>query len=534
MVDLYAFARSAQVQSLDPELLVLLPWKHTDGSFQPSAVKPLEKRALDSIREMRLVAPGDRVGVAVSGGGDSVALLRILRALREKLGVVLLVVHFDHGLRGVESDADSEFVAELARDFALPFVLARENVAAAAVQNRWNLEDAARRLRYAFFERVIRAGQATRIAVAHTLDDQAETLLAHLIRGTGPTGLGGIYPVSGNVVRPLLGFRREELRSYLREHGLSWREDSSNQDVQRLRARIRSRLLPMLQSEFAPCIVERLSRLARLSREEQGFWNALVDDRFRTMVRRDENGFSIRASDLISPMKLSSDTQPDYPSQGVQDFPTCALTERLIRRLYEEVRGTRQGLTARHVDQVLRLAGALRGSRRVELPGGVIVEKGFGELKFSLVNEPGGKSGRTSKRSSSIPYAYPIKLPERGCAIVSVPELQRRFQLKMIDWTFGERETSEGCLALDAAQLQMPLILRNWRPGDAYRPRGRRQTHKLKQMFAQGRIPAGDRAAWPVLESAGRVVWARGMAPAQDCCAGEGTAIGVLIEEERL
>ncbi|MGH9687156.1 MAG: tRNA lysidine(34) synthetase TilS [Candidatus Acidiferrales bacterium] len=496
-------------------------------------MKTLEKRAFDSIREMRLIAPGDRIGVAVSGGGDSVALLRILETIREKLGVVLVVVHFDHGLRGAESDADAEFVAGLARTFALRFVLGREDVAVAAAQNKWNLEDAARRLRYAFFERVVREGQATRIVAAHTLDDQAETLLAHLIRGTGPTGLSGIYPVSGNVVRPLLGFRREELRGYLQEHGQSWREDSTNQDVQRLRVRIRARLLPTLQSEFAPRIVERLGRLAQLSREEQNFWNALVEDRFRTLVRRDENGFSIRVSDLISPLNLSGSTQPDYPPRGMC-LTMRALTERLIRRLYQELRGTRQGLAAKHVDQVLQLAGVPRGGRRVELPGGVIVEKSFGELKFSSASESRPKPCRTNERFISNPYSYPIELPESGCATVAVPELQRRFQLKVIDWTFAERETREARVALDAAQLQMPLILRNWRPGDAYRPRGRRRIHKLKKMFVQGRIPARDRSAWPVLESAGRVVWARGMAPAQEYCAGKGTAIGITIEEERL
>ncbi|MGH9737142.1 MAG: tRNA lysidine(34) synthetase TilS, partial [Candidatus Acidiferrales bacterium] len=452
-------------------------------------MKSLEKRVFDSIRDVRLVAPGDRVGVAVSGGGDSVALLRILQAIREKLGVMLLVVHFDHQLRRAESDADAEFVADLARTFELPFVLGRENVAAAAERNRWNLEDAARRLRYAFFERVVRKGQATRIAVAHTLDDQAETLLAHLIRGTGPTGLSGIYPASGNVVRPLLGFRREELRSYLQSHGQSWREDSTNQDVQRLRARIRARLLPMLQSEFAPRIVERLSRLAQLSREEQYFWDPLVDDRFRALVRRDDNGFSIRTRDLISPMNLSGSAQSTFPPRDA-DAAMCALSERLIRRLYQELRGTRRGLAAKHVQQVLQLAGMPRGGRRVELPG-VTVEKSFGELKFSSAGESRPKPGDKNERFISSPYAYPIKLPESGCATVSVPELQRRFQLKVIDWTFAERETREARVALDAARLQMPLILRNWRPGDAYRPRGRRQIHKLKQMFTRGRIPAG-------------------------------------------
>jgi tRNA(Ile)-lysidine synthase len=497
-------------------------------------MKSLEKCVLDYIRGMQLLVPGDRVGVAVSGGADSVALLRLLQHVREQLGVKLLVVHFDHCLRGAASDADAEFVGDLARSFGLPFILDREDVAGAAKRNKWNLEDAARRLRYAFFERVIRDGQATRIAVAHTADDQAETVLAHLIRGTGPTGLAGIYPIAGVVVRPLLSIRREELRTYLRDLRQTWREDLTNLDVQRLRARVRSRLLPLMEREFSPRVVERLNELARLSREEQDFWNALTDDRFRALVRRDEDVLSIRASDLMAPISLRQVPQaPDWRYR-LPSAPMKSLTERLVRRLYEELRGTRQGLGGRHVEQVIRLAEISSGGRRVELPGAIVVEKNFGELRFRRESGRRTAPSHAGKRSIASGYAYPIELPERGCASVSVPELQSRFRLKVIDWTFAERETREGRLALDAARLQMPLILRNWRPGDAYRPQGRRQIHKLKQMFAEARIPARDRAGWPILESAGRVVWARGMAPALEFCAGEATATGVLIEEERL
>lgn len=498
-------------------------------------MKSLEKRVLDFIRKLQLIAPGDRVGVAVSGGADSVALLRILHHLREELGVTLTVLHFDHRLRGAESDADAKFAGDLARKSGLPFLLDREDVAAAAKLKKWNLEDAARRLRYAFFERVIRDGQATRIAVAHSADDQAETLLAHLIRGTGPTGLSGIYPSAGNVVRPLLAVRREELRDYLRERKQSWREDSSNQDVQRLRARIRARLVPLLERDFSPRMVERLCELARLSREEQEFWNALVDDRFCALVRRTGAGYSIRARDLVSPLEIpAAVATAGLASATGKGLSMRSLAERLIRRLYQELRGTRQGLAANHVEQVIRLAESSAGGRRVELPAGVIVEKSFGQLAFSRANGPASANEQLEMRTAPRAYAYPVELLNGGCATVSVPELGSRFRLKMIDWTCAERETRQGCLALDAARLQMPLILRNWRPGDAYRPRGRRQIHKLKHMFAEGRIPARQRLGWPVLESAGRVVWARGMAPAQEFCACEGTASGVLIEEEQL
>lgn len=497
-------------------------------------MRSLEKRVLDGIREMHLISPGDRVGVAVSGGADSVALLRILHGAQAKLGVKLVVAHFDHSLRGAESDADAEFAASLARKLVLPFVLDREDVAAAARRNKWNLEDAARRLRYAFFERLIREGQVTRMAVAHTADDQAETVLAHLIRGTGPTGLGGIYPIAGNVVRPLLAVRREELRAYLRDLAQEWREDTTNLDVSRLRARVRARLIPTLEREFSPRVVERLNELARLSREEQAFWEAIIEERFSALVRRQGAEFSIRASDLLAPVAAPAMPDATKRERRGEISPCRVLTERLVRRIYQELRGTRQGLSAAHVEQVIRLAANRGGGHFAELPGRVLAGKSFGEMRFAVQSEPRCKPGDPATLRVPRDYSYPIELPERGCATICVPELNRRIRLKVIDWTCGERETSNGRLALDAALLRVPLILRNWRPGDAYRPLGRREIHKLKHLFAEGRVSVRERGGWPVLESAGRVIWARGMAPAREFSAGAGTATGVVIEEEGL
>ena len=148
-------------------------------------------------------------------------------------------------------------------------------------------------MRYAFFERLVAQGKASRIAVAHTEDDQAETVLAHLLRGTGPTGLAGIHPETDRIIRPLLGERRETLRQYLREIGQPWREDSTNLDVRRMRARVREYLLPMLERDFTNHVTSRLAALAELAREEQVFWRVLVEDRFRTFVQRNEGKLSI-------------------------------------------------------------------------------------------------------------------------------------------------------------------------------------------------------------------------------------------------
>jgi tRNA(Ile)-lysidine synthase len=497
-------------------------------------VTPFEQRALHTIRESRMLSPGDRVGVAVSGGADSVALLRLLHRFRKPLGITLLVVHFDHRLRGAESEADADFVAELAHGLDLDIAIDREDVAAAAARHKWNIEDAARRLRYAFFERVIAQGKATRIAVAHTADDQAETVLAHLLRGTGPAGLAGIYPVAGTIVRPLLWCRREGLRKYLRELKQDWREDSTNRDVRRMRARIREQLLPLLEREFSPEVATRLGRIARLSREEEHFWSALVEDRFRALVRTQKDGaFAIRIGDLLAPLPLSATgALLDDPAHSCASAPPLqALTERLIRRLYQRASGSAQGPTAERVEQVIRLAAESTSGSRVELPGGVCVERSFDELIFSRA---GKRAVRDETAVAPHTYQYSVTLPKHGATSVSVPELKRCFHLKVIDWPHTERDTKAECVALDADLLRPPLILRSWRPGDAYRPRGGRQARKLKRMLLAKRIPIRERAGWPVLESGGRIVWVRGMPAADDYCAGAGTSAGVVIEERGL
>jgi tRNA(Ile)-lysidine synthase len=488
----------------------------------------LEQTVLNTIRQSRMLSAGDRVGVAVSGGADSVALLHLLDNLRAQLGIILLVVHFDHSLRGDESNADAAFVAELARSRSLEFVLAREDVAAAARQQGWNIEDAARRLRYGFFQRVIDHGRATRIAVAHTADDQAETLLAHLFRGTGLTGLAGIYPVIGPIVRPLLATRRQDLRAYLHARNQTWREDSTNADLRRQRARIREQLLPLLERDFSPAIVGHLGELARFAREEENFWQALIEDRFLALAKKSSGAFTIRISDLLLPLgPLAALDQPSSESSRT-------LTERLIRRLYEELRGDRRELTARLVEQVIHLAKEGSSGRRVQLPGGIHVERIFDDLFFSIPRSKQFRSPILETTQPSNAYQYSVSLPERGSATVSIPELGTCLRLKVIDWPSAASDTKRDGRALDADLLRTPLILRNWRPGDAYRPRGRRQARKLKQMFLAGRVPSRDRAHWPVLESDGRVIWARGMPPAEDFCAREGTRTGVVIEEDRL
>jgi tRNA(Ile)-lysidine synthase len=517
----------------------------------------LEQSVLEHIRVERMLLPGDRVGVAVSGGGDSVALLLVLERIHAELGITLAVLHFDHGLRGDESERDAQFVADLARSRGLEFFIERADVAAEARRNRWNLEDAARRLRYAFFSRAIEQGRATRIAIAHTADDQAETVLAHILRGTGTTGLAGIYPLAGQVVRPLLGTRREELRGYLTRLDQPWREDTTNQDPRRLRARVRAQLLSTLENDFSPRVVEHLCELARLCREEQVFWSALVDDRYAALVHENNDQLVISIADLLNPFAASRPTSGPTSDANPSPAPAPwqAVSERLIRRIYSTLRGDCRELTSDHVAQLLHLAGSSRSGRVLTLPGGILVERVFRELLFSRpasasastpVREPGSASasarvaaGQFRKRGKSAGqviagYRYVLDVSRTAATTVSVPEIGACFRLEFVDWASRQRETTADTQILDADSIRAPLILRNWQPGDAYTPSGRREPRKLKRMFLAARVPSAARRNWPLLESAGRVIWVRGMPVAEGFSVTGRTRTGLAIEEDRL
>jgi tRNA(Ile)-lysidine synthase len=474
-----------------------------------------------------MMQPGDRVGTGVSGGSDSVALLRLLVELRSRLGVRLAVLHFHHQLRGSEADADEAFVAGLAQRLGLDFISDRADVAGVAKRKGWNLEDAARRLRYQFFETAAEAHGITRLAVAHTADDQAETVLAHLLRGTGPAGLAAIYPVAGRVVRPLLDLRRQELRDYLVHLSQPWREDATNQDTSRMRARIRSRLIPVLERDFESAIVPRLSRLAGLAREGEIFWRALEKERFAALMTPEAPGeVSVGIPDLMSPFPALGD--PPAASFGL------ALTRRLIRRVYFELRGSRRQLTSQHVEAVIHLATKARSGSRVEWPG-VRVQRMFDRLVFSRVFPSGRILKPGEEEISRFAFEYAIALPPGSQSTsIAIPEIRRRLNLKVVDWPATSEETISGVGVLDFDRLRRPLVFRNWRPGDSYRPHRRRSVRKLKRVLLERRVSVRDRSSWPVLTSAGMLAWVLGCPVADQFAPRSETRLGLVILEEAL
>src|SRR6185437_2045664 len=483
----------------------------------------IQRIILGTIQRHRMLRSGDRLALAVSGGADSVALLRLFEELRSDLGITFCVLHFNHQLRGTDSDADEIFVKSLAGARGLECLTETADVAAIAKQRGWNLEDAARRLRYEFFETIISRGVANHVATAHTSDDQAETVLTRMIRGTGLAGLSSSHPVRGKIIRPLIEIPRADLRSFLAERKQEWREDATNRDTQRLRARVRHRLLPELEANFSSSITDRLCDLASLAHDDEDFCSAFVEQCHQRFISRTPRGFSIDVDELLFPIV-------DLPCQkGAESNPCHALTQRLVRRLFADAAQTEGQLTRKHVEQVILLAEHGSSGRKLELPGGVTVEREFDRLIFCQSDRMTRLTSDKTSSRSVVSYQYEVTLPESGSAAISIPELGRSFRLKMIDWPTAQRDTRHEGVVLDAERLAAPLVLRNWSPGDAYRPTGRRQTHKLARMFARGRVGFTERALWPVLTSAGRVAWADRMPVADEFSTTDATRTGLWI-----
>jgi tRNA(Ile)-lysidine synthase len=484
-------------------------------------------------RRFRL-RPGDRVGVAVSGGADSVALLLLLLELRQKLGIVVSVVHFNHKLRGKASDADEKFVAKLAAKHGLEFHSASADVAKKAKKERANVEDAARRARYDYFRSLVDSGACTRVAVAHTADDQAETVLAHLLRGTGLPGLGGIHPLVGPVFRPLLITRRAELRTYLRRKKQNWREDATNRDTKRMRARIRRKLLPLLEKQFQPAIVEHLATLASLAREDEAFFDAFLEERMAAAVQHRDGAVCVALADLcMAATQTRSNTELTKTTESAETTEkrdnATAMSKRIVRHIVAQMKPRQGQLGAKHVDAVLELARSGHNGSSLSLPGGVEVRKDREALVFRTAQN----SETSATHANPCEFSYNIDLGQRA-QDVHVHELGCVFRFRVIDWPSKRAETNTREMVLDRERLRSPLVLRNWRPGDRLRPFGHQNAHKLKRLLNEKHISRWERGGWPVLTSGRVLAWARGFPVAADFAADEGTREGIVIAEEHL
>lgn len=495
---------------------------------------------LRAIRRQRMLKAGERVAVACSGGADSVALLLLLNELKARLGLHLLLAHLNHQLRGADADADEAFVHALAARLGLEFVCERVDVAGRAKAEKLNIEEAGRQARLEFFAGLCATGRADAVALAHTQDDQAETLLARLVRGTGLTGLAGIYPVveplpgtgCGRLIRPLLEVRRAVLREFLQEQKQEWREDVSNLDPARARNRIRLEVLPRL-AELSPAVVGRLGGLARQARCEEAFWRVFIEERFNALSEHAGAEWSIAATRLLEPLWDFAALGRSVVEAGTRlaEEAQRAVAQRLVRRLVMAAKGHTRRLTQEQVEEVLRLAESGTSGQSLTLPG-LSVERRFDRLVFHA-GAPKLRLKQSSKPGPGAGYRYQVEVP--GSVAIAAAGCRLVFKLVAAEEAKrGYNRNKKKMALVDAATVRPCLHVRSWRPGDRYQPVGSARPKKLKTLFQRAHVPIGYRATYPVVVSGEEIVWAPGFGVAAACAVGEATDTALVIVEEPL
>lgn len=453
-------------------------------------VPGLLERVVQTMRRYCMLDRGQHAGVAVSGGADSVCLLHLLTELAGEWNLRLTVLHLDHGLRGEESREDARFVGALAEALGLPVEVRRLALTEAA----GNREQAARAARLAFFREAMAAHGLDRVAVGHTRSDQAETVLFRFLRGAGTAGLAAIRPVTpGGIVRPLLGIGREEVRDYLRGRGLAWREDSSNASPEFARNRIRHHLLPQLRAEWNPAIETTLAHTAEWALAEEAWWEAGIDRLAAQLLAQQDGRWLLSAAAL-------------------RDLPAAAA-RRLVRRAIEQAKGDLKGIDFSHTEAVLDLAARTAGAGRFGAPG-VVVRRSFDWLCFTAVTGAGGP-----------PLGYSVAAAVPGA--VALPGQALTLCMELIESTAASGPAD----FLDWQRVPGPLVLRNWRPGDVYRPVGSAAEKKLKALFQEARVPVWERPTWPVLTGQSGIVWTRRFGAAAGVAASRATGPVLRIRE---
>jgi tRNA(Ile)-lysidine synthase len=440
---------------------------------------------------------GDRIGVAVSGGADSVVLLHLLNDLRSSFHFELAVVHLNHRLRGEESDCDEQFVRRLAEQLTLPVF-----VESAATPAGDNLEQAARDQRREFFARLRSQGMVNRIALGHTMSDQAETVLFRIVRGTGLTGLAGMLPVSsGGLIRPLLEITRDEVRDYAAQQGLAWREDVSNERREFRRNFIRLELLPMLREAFHDRVEHGLANLASLAQAEEEYWSAETNRLLSSMA-------------LFLPIPGGADGLL-VDSVALMGLP-LAVRRRVVREAIQKIKGDLKRLDSIHVDAILELCAADDGHARVQVPG-IDALRSFDRLRLSAT------SGDNAQRHYRMEIAcnQSISLPFHAGEIeLNGPDSVARIRAKFKE----EKDLAIQIAEFDAEELSLAtgasgLTVRNWEPGDEYRRAGHGHPEKVKTLFQEKRIYLWERRHWPVLETGGEIMWVKCFGPAAQVAA---------------
>lgn len=411
------------------------------------------ERVKQTIKKYELLKPNEPVVVGLSGGPDSTALAVMLAEIAPSMSISIIIAHYNHGLRGAESDADEREAGKLAKQLGLNFVSRKMDIT--DIPKGLSPEDFYRRRRYQFFDEVAQSNRAGKIALGHNLQDQAETVLLHLIRGSGLEGLKGILPLrDGKYIRPLLEVSRQEIIYYLDKAGISYRQDSSNENKIYVRNKIRLELLPYIKNEFNPKFDETLAQMAEILRDENTFINDCVNKTLKSTCIRKQNNKIVLNIEYLSIL---------HP----------AIRRRLLKKLLEDFNRQKNGITFLHIDSISKLLEKSESGKKICLPFGIEARREYENLILERLQEGTGQ----------IEYSYNIEIP--GEIYVAPRNLTVRLQLVEKDKVdFSNRNKHY----LDFDKIRQPLVLRNRRPGDRFQPLGMPGRQKLKSFFINRKI----------------------------------------------
>ena len=446
--------------------------------------KLLLSQIKENISAYDLVKPGFHVIVGISGGADSVCLLKSITELREEFGLSITAVHVNHMLRGSESDLDEYFVSSLCEEMKVPLRSYQVDVGKVSRASGVSLEEAGRDVRYEIFFRLRDEICADVIAVAHHMDDNAETVLMNIIRGCGLDGLSGMDFKNHSVIRPLLNITRQEILAYLSDHSLAYRTDSSNLSNDFFRNKVRNKLFPYIREQFSSEPVRLLNRLSMLARTDSDYLNEVALNAYHAAHRTDEEG------------NILFDV-PYLLEKGV------AISRRLIRFAWENLTGCMKGLELVHIEQISALIKQNVTGKSICLPKEITARISYGTLLMGKITG-----------SLQAAYCYSPNIP----GVTTIKEASGALRTQVLNKTdylsqyvLCELKENATTQIFDYLKINGGINMRNRRNGDRIRPYQSPGEKKLKEFFIDHKIPASRRDNIPLLAVGKQIIWVVGM-----------------------
>ena len=437
-------------------------------------------RVMDCIYKYKMIAECDAVLIGISGGIDSITLLYSLYFLSDKLKCSLIVAHANHGLRGEQSDREAEFVRKIADELKLPFVIEKIDVLGYMGEKGLSKQAAARELRYDFFERAAKNTSANKIALGHNADDQAETVLMRLLRGSGASGIAGMRAVRDKIIRPLIEIKRDEITEFVKEKRLRYVEDPSNLEPYYLRNKIRLNLIPLLKEEYNPNIVDTLRETAEIIRDEDEFL---------------ESYCSTILSDII---QSKGNEAIEIDVLKLKNFH-IAIKRRIIRIVLKMLKGDLLKISVVHVEEILNSINKGFSGKSLNLPDGICVLYEYDKLKLFREAEV--------EEEAEVRFDIPLKIP--GETILSAPEYKFIAEIiSPVDFAAaGFSLRNKFTAFFDMDKLKGALRVRNRVNGDIFHPSGMKGSKKLKEFFIDEKIPRRERDSIPLIVSGDIILW---------------------------